>query len=82
MSLPTIPPTDKCEPSISSIPDCLEIQTGQFAKEFILENRAGVPSMKAMRRMAATLPIEVVGARLREMMPWIKKNRLVDQPRN
>jgi ketol-acid reductoisomerase len=59
-----------------------EIQTGQFAKEFILENRAGVPSMKAMRRMAATLPIEVVGARLREMMPWIKKNRLVDQSKN
>jgi ketol-acid reductoisomerase len=59
-----------------------EIQTGQFAKEFILENRAGVPSMKAMRRMAATLPIEVVGARLRDMMPWIKKNRLVDQSKN
>jgi ketol-acid reductoisomerase len=59
-----------------------EIQTGQFAKEFILENRAGVPSMKAMRRIAASLPIEVVGARLREMMPWIRKNRLVDQSRN
>jgi ketol-acid reductoisomerase len=59
-----------------------EIQTGQFAKEFILENRAGVPSMKAMRRMAAILPIEIVGARLRDMMPWIKKNRLVDQSKN
>jgi len=59
-----------------------EIQTGQFAKEFILENRAGAPSMKAMRRMAANLPIEVVGARLRDMMPWIKKNRLVDQSKN
>jgi len=59
-----------------------EIQTGQFAKEFILENRAGVPSMKAMRRIAANLPIEVVGAKLRDMMPWIKKNRLVDQSKN
>jgi ketol-acid reductoisomerase len=59
-----------------------EIQTGQFAKEFILENRAGVPSMKAMRRLAANLPIEIVGARLRDMMPWIKKNRLVDQSKN
>jgi ketol-acid reductoisomerase len=59
-----------------------EIQTGQFAKEFILENRAGVPSMKAMRRIAATDSIEVVGAKLRDMMPWIKKNRLVDQSRN
>ncbi len=59
-----------------------EIQTGQFAKEFILENRAGAPTMKAMRRMAASLPVEIVGARLRDMMPWIRKNRLVDQSKN
>jgi ketol-acid reductoisomerase len=59
-----------------------EIQNGQFAKEFILENRAGVPSMKAMRRIAALHPVEVVGARLRDMMPWIRKNRLVDQSKN
>jgi ketol-acid reductoisomerase len=59
-----------------------EIQTGQFAKEFVLENRAGAPTMKAMRRMAANHSVEVVGARLRDMMPWIKKNRLVDQSKN
>jgi ketol-acid reductoisomerase len=59
-----------------------EIQNGQFAKEFILENRAGAPSLKAMRRNSANLPIEVIGARLRDMMPWIKKNRLVDQSKN
>ena len=59
-----------------------EIQTGQFAKEFILENRAGVPTMKAMRRVAAQHPVEVIGAKLRDMMPWIKKNRLVDQSKN
>ena len=59
-----------------------EIQNGQFAKEFILENRAGAPSLKSMRRNAANLPIEVIGARLRDMMPWIKKNRLVDQSKN
>ncbi len=59
-----------------------EIQNGQFAKEFILENRAGVPSMKAMRRNAAQHSVEVVGAKLRDMMPWIKKNRLVDQSKN
>ena len=59
-----------------------EIQSGQFAKEFILENRAGVPTMKAMRRVAAQHPVEVIGARLRDMMPWIKKNRLVDQSKN
>jgi len=59
-----------------------EIQSGQFAKEFILENRAGVPTMKAMRRIAAQHPVAVVGARLRDMMPWIRKNRLVDQSKN
>ena len=59
-----------------------EIQNGQFAKEFILENRAGVPSMKAMRRVAAQHPVEIIGAKLRDMMPWIKKNRLVDQSKN
>ncbi len=59
-----------------------EIQNGQFAKEFILENRAGTPSMKAMRRNAAEHQVEVIGARLRDMMPWIKKNRLVDQTKN
>jgi len=59
-----------------------EIQTGQFAKEFILENQANAPTLKAMRRMAASHSVEVVGARLRDMMPWIKKNRLVDQSKN
>jgi ketol-acid reductoisomerase len=59
-----------------------EIQTGQFAKEFILENRAGAASLHAMRRIGAESPIEVVGAKLREMMPWIKKNKLVDQSKN
>ncbi|WP_297451627.1 ketol-acid reductoisomerase [Ferrovum sp.] len=59
-----------------------EIQTGQFAKEFILENRAGAASMHAMRRLGAEHPIEKVGAKLREMMPWIRKNKLVDQSKN
>jgi len=59
-----------------------EIQTGQFAKEFILENQANAATMKAMRRMAASHSVEVVGARLRDMMPWIKKDRLVDQSKN
>ncbi|WP_297455334.1 ketol-acid reductoisomerase [Ferrovum sp.] len=59
-----------------------EIQTGQFAKEFILENRAGAASMHAMRRLGEEHPIEKVGAQLREMMPWIRKNKLVDQSKN
>ncbi len=59
-----------------------EIQTGQFAREFILENQAGAPVLKAMRRTGREHPIEQIGAKLREMMPWIKSNRLVDRSRN
>jgi ketol-acid reductoisomerase len=58
------------------------IQSGEYAKEFVLENRAGAPTLLSHRRMTAELPIEKVGARLREMMPWIKKNRLVDTSKN
>ena len=59
-----------------------DIQTGEYAKSFILENRAGAPTLAAKRRLSAELPIEVVGGKLRAMMPWIKQNRLVDQSRN
>ncbi len=59
-----------------------EIQTGQYAKEFILENRAGAPTLLASRRNMAAHSIEQVGAKLRDMMPWIKKNKLVDQTKN
>ena len=59
-----------------------EIQTGNFAREFILENRAGAPTLKALRRIGAEHQVETVGARLRDMMPWIKANRLVDQTKN
>jgi ketol-acid reductoisomerase len=59
-----------------------EIQTGQFAREFILENRGGAPVLKAMRRIGKAHEIEQVGAKLRDMMPWIKKNKLVDTSKN
>ena len=58
------------------------IQTGEYARQFVLENRAGAPELLSQRRMTAELPIEKVGARLREMMPWIRKNRLVDTSKN
>ena len=60
----------------------LDIQTGEYAKSFILENRAGAPTLLSRRRLTAEHSIEVVGEQLRAMMPWIKKNRLVDQSRN
>jgi ketol-acid reductoisomerase len=59
-----------------------EIQQGRFAKEWVLENTAGQASFKAMRRRSAEHDIEKVGEKLRAMMPWIAKNRLVDKTRN
>ncbi len=59
-----------------------EIQSGEFAREFILECRANSPTVQAMRKQAAEKPVEKVGARLRGMMPWIGKNRLVDRGKN
>ena len=59
-----------------------DIQSGEFAREFILENQAGAPRMKAMRRLSQAHPIEQVGERLRDMMPWIRDNKLVDKSKN
>ncbi len=59
-----------------------EIRDGSFARDFIVENQSGTAHMKAMRRAAREHPIEQVGARLREMMPWIKANKLVDKTKN
>ena len=62
---------------------CLkDIQTGEYAKSFILENKAGAPTLLSRRRLTAEHQIETVGETLRAMMPWIKKNKLVDQSRN
>jgi ketol-acid reductoisomerase len=58
------------------------IQSGEYARDFILENRAGAPVLLARRRLTAEHPIEKIGAKLREMMPWIKRNRLVDTSKN
>ena len=59
-----------------------EIQSGQFAREWMLENRVGQTSFKTRRALAAEHPIEEVGERLRAMMPWIAENKLVDKARN
>jgi len=58
------------------------IQNGEYAKSFLLENTAGAPTLLARRRLTAQHPIEQIGEKLRSMMPWIKKNRLVDTSRN
>jgi ketol-acid reductoisomerase len=58
------------------------IQEGKYAKQFILEGQSGYPEMTAMRRINAEHPIEQVGAKLRAMMPWIQRNKLVDKDKN
>ena len=59
-----------------------DIQTGKFARDWVLENKAGQASFKATRASLAQHPIEDVGKKLRGMMPWITKNKLVDQDKN
>jgi ketol-acid reductoisomerase len=59
-----------------------DIQTGKFTSEWIRECKAGQPSFKAIRRVNDAHPIEDVGEKLRAMMPWIAKNKLVDKTRN
>jgi len=59
-----------------------EIQNGEFAREFIMENQTGQASFKAKRRIAREHQLEQVGAKLRDMMPWIKANKLVDKDKN
>src|SRR5712691_300260 len=59
-----------------------DIQSGRFVKDWMLENKVNQTSFKAMRTKLAEHPIEHVGAKLREMMPWIKQRALVDKSRN
>jgi ketol-acid reductoisomerase len=59
-----------------------EIQTGAYAQEFLLENATGATKLNAMRRIGREHQIEIVGEKLRAMMPWLKKDRLVDRSKN
>ena len=59
-----------------------DIQNGEYAKRFILENQAGAPTLTSRRRINAESEIEVVGGKLRAMMPWIAANKLVDKSKN
>jgi ketol-acid reductoisomerase len=71
------------EDTKNAMRQCLkDIQTGEYAKSFILENKAGAPTLISRRRLTAEHQIEEVGAKLRAMMPWIAKNKLVDQSKN
>ena len=63
--------------------ECLQnIQNGAYAKRFIVEGGTGYPEMTARRRLNAEHPVEVVGEKLRSMMPWIAANKIVDKSKN
>ncbi|MFA7277249.1 MAG: ketol-acid reductoisomerase [Pseudobdellovibrionaceae bacterium] len=72
--------TDETRKEMKKILD--DIQSGRFTRDWMLECQAGQPSFKATRRRKAEHPIEEVGARLRSLMPWIAKNKLVDKSKN
>ncbi|HEY7687723.1 MAG TPA: ketol-acid reductoisomerase, partial [Dongiaceae bacterium] len=72
--------TDETKKEMKRILD--DIQSGRFARDWVAECQAGQPSFKAMRRRSAEHGIEEVGAKLRAMMPWIAKNKLVDKAKN
>jgi ketol-acid reductoisomerase len=59
-----------------------DIQSGRFARDWMLENEVGQTSFKATRRREAEHGIEDVGAKLRAMMPWLAEKRLVDKSKN
>ena len=59
-----------------------DVQSGEFAQEFIQENQSGAANFARLREQGKQHPIEKVGAELRDMMPWIKSNKIVDQTRN
>ena len=59
-----------------------DIQSGRFARDWMLENKVNQASFKATRKKMAEHPIEQVGEKLRAMMPWIKEKALVDKAKN
>ena len=59
-----------------------DIQSGKFAKQWMNENKNGQKNFLKMRKELAEHPIEKVGKKLRELMPWIGKNKLVDRSKN
>jgi len=59
-----------------------EIQSGAFAREWMLENQVNAPRFKALRARGQAHPIEAVGGQLRAMMPWIAASKIVDKTKN
>ncbi len=80
VSGPRILPYDETKARMKAV--LRDIQTGKFVRDFMQENAVGQPTFKATRRINDEHQIEQVGAKLREMMPWISKGKMVDRARN
>jgi ketol-acid reductoisomerase len=80
VSGPRILPYDETKKRMKEV--LRDIQTGKFVRDFMQENAVGQPMFKATRRLNDEHQIEQVGEKLRGMMPWIAKNKLVDKARN
>jgi ketol-acid reductoisomerase len=80
VSGPRILPYDETKARMKAV--LKDIQSGKFVRDFMQENAVGQPSFKATRRINDEHQIEQVGAKLREMMPWISKGKMVDRARN
>ena len=80
VSGPRILPYDETKARMKAV--LKDIQSGKFVRDFMQENAVGQPMFKATRRMNDEHQIEQVGAKLRAMMPWISKGKMVDRARN
>jgi ketol-acid reductoisomerase len=80
VSGPRILPYDETKARMKAV--LTDIQTGKFVRDFMLENAVGQPTIKASRRSNDEHQIELVGKKLRDMMPWISKGKMVDKARN
>ena len=80
VSGPRILPYDETKLRMKKVLE--DIQSGKFVRDFMLENKVGQPSFKAIRRNNDAHQIEAVGAKLRAMMPWISDGKMVDKNKN
>jgi ketol-acid reductoisomerase len=80
VSGPRILPYDETKARMKAV--LSDIQSGKFVRDFMLENAVGQPTIKASRRSNDEHEIELVGKKLRDMMPWISKGKMVDKARN
>ena len=80
VSGPRILPYDETKARMKAV--LSDIQSGKFVRDFMLENSVGQPTLKSSRRANDEHQIEVVGGKLREMMPWISAGKMVDKSKN